>query len=108
MRSGGKIRKKNKTNIVISFINRLRLNAHREAAGDLDAPANDSLGDFPEERVLAVLQVFFHRLQQKLNFLRAEWKLEGGELLHLCFELVLIWPRRHAPMITSDVIIVFL
>lgn len=79
------------------------LNAHREATWSLDVSADDSLGYFPEESVLAVPHVRFHRLQQKLNFLLAEWKLEGGELLHLCFELVLIWTRREALMIMADI-----
>lgn len=79
------------------------LNAHRDAIWSLDVSADDSLGYFPEESVLAVLHVRFHRLQQKLDFLLAEWKLEGGELLHLCFELVLIWTRRELLMIMADI-----
>lgn len=44
-----------------------------------------------QQSFLVVLHIFFRRLQHKLDFLLAEGTLEGGELIHLCFELLCIY-----------------
>lgn len=56
--------------------------------------AESGLVNLPHQSLLVVLHVGFHRLQQERDLLLAERQLEGGELLHLCFELLRVWTRR--------------
>lgn len=46
-----------------------------------------------QQSFLVVLHIFFRRLQHKLDFFLAEGTLEGGELIHLCFELLCIYQK---------------
>lgn len=48
-----------------------------------------------------VLHVSFGRLQKEVNLLLTEGQREGGELLHLCFDLLCICRNSERPLISK-------
>lgn len=54
------------------------------------ALAESGLANLPQHSLLVVHHVGFRCLQQEVDLLLAEGTLEGGEFLHLCFELLCI------------------
>jgi len=73
--------------------------SHSDPSLPLVLSAESSLVYLSNHSLPVVLHVSFCRRQHKVNLLLAEGTLEGGELLHLCFELLCVYTFNDNPLV---------